>query len=295
MIFQKEKHSKIDLHCHTTFSPSPTFKNYFASDAVTKPEIAYSTLKAKGMELVTFTDHDTIDGCLYLLNKYPDLNDFFISEEVTSYIREAEAKVHIGAYYLNEKQHKEIQKQRVDCISLVNYLRKENLPFVLFHPASFPIKRKNLKKFWEFALENFSYWEIWNGSLPKSHSILVYSILKDVKRKPLLVSGSDAHNPFRLASSYTFLELPFNPIGFYGKGLKLPSQIFDVYFSIFSYIKFSLSKELILKNPKIFPFLLFFGIPMTFAGLPLFLILCNRIILRKIYFQSKGVINGIKS
>lgn len=283
---------KIDLHCHTNFSPSPTFKGYSASDCVTKPETAYSILKSRGMDLVTFTDHDTIDGCLYLLNKYPDLEDFFISEEVTSYIREADAKVHIGAFHLDEKKHREIQKLRKNCFELVSYFKKENIPYVLFHPASFPVKRKNLKKFWEFALENFGCWEIWNGSLPKSHSILIYLILKDIKRKPVLVSGSDAHNPFRLASSYTFLELPFKPFGFYGKGVNLPSQIFDVYFSIFSYIKFSLTKEVILKNPKIFPFLTLFGIPMTFAGLPLFLIFYNRIYLKKIYFQSKGVING---
>lgn len=286
---------KVDLHCHTTFSPSPTFKGFSASDAVTKPERAYSILKSRGMDLVTFTDHDTIDGCLYLLNKYPDLQDFFISEEITSYIREAEAKVHIGAFFIDEKRHREIQKLKGDCKELVIYLKKEGIPYALFHPASFPVKRKYLKKFWEFALENFSYWEIWNGSLPESHSLLVYSILKDLKKKPLLLSGSDAHNPFRLASSYTFLELPFKPFGFYGKGINLPSQIFDVYFSILSYIKFSLSRELISKNPKIFPFLLFFGIPMTFAGLPLFLILCNRVYLRKIYFQSRGVMNGYKS
>ncbi|MEJ5165915.1 MAG: PHP domain-containing protein [Thermoanaerobaculia bacterium] len=286
---------KVDLHCHTTFSPSPTFKGYSAYDAATKPETAYSILKSRGMDLVTFTDHDTIDGCLYLLNKYPDLEDFFVSEEVTSYIREAEAKVHIGAFYIDEKKHREIQKLRKNCLELVNYFKKEGIPYVLFHPASFPVKRKNLKKFWEFSLQNFPYWEIWNGSLPKSHSLLVLSILKDLKKKPFLVSGSDAHNPFRLASSYTFLERPFKPVGFYGKGISLPSQIFDVYFSIFSYIKYSFSMELISRNPKIFPFLLFFGIPMTFAGLPLFLILCNRVYLKKIYFQSRGVLNGYQS
>jgi histidinol phosphatase-like PHP family hydrolase len=283
---------KIDLHCHTTFSPSPTFKNYFASDAVTKPETAYSILKSRGMDYVTFTDHDTIDGCLYILNKFPHLNDFFISEEVTSYIKEAEAKVHIGAFYLDEKKHKEIQKLKENCLDLVNYFKKEKIPYALFHPASFPVKKKNLQNFWEFSIQNFDFWEIWNGSLPKSHSILIYSILRDVKKKPSFISGSDAHNPHRLASSYTFLDLPFNPIGFFGKGVSLPSQIFDVYFSIFSYIKFSLSLNVFKRNPKVIPFLTFFGIPMTLAGLPLFLIFYNRIYLKKIYFQSKGVLNG---
>ncbi len=286
------KKLKIDLHCHTSFSPSPSFKSYTASDAVTKPEIAYSILKSRGMDYVTFTDHDTIDGCLYLLNKYPDLRDFIISEEVTSYIKEAEAKVHIGVFYIDEKKHKEIQILKDNCLDLINYLKKEKIPYALFHPASFPIKKKNLQKFWEFSLQKFELWEIWNGSLPKSHSILIYSILKDLKKKPLLIAGSDAHNPYRLASSYTFLDLPFSPVGFYGKGATFSSQIFDVYFSIFSYIRFCFSKETIKNNPKIIPFLTFFGIPFTLLGLPFFLILLNRIYLRKIYFQSKGVVNG---
>lgn len=283
---------KIDLHCHTSFSLSPTFKNYSASDAVTKPETAYFILKSRGMDCVTFTDHDTIDGCLYLKERYPHLDDFFISEEVTSYIKEAEAKVHIGAFQINEKIHKEIQKLKGNCLDLVNYLKREKIPYALFHPASFPVKKKNLQKYWEFAIQNFDLWEIWNGSLPNSHSFLVYSILKDLEKKPSLISGSDAHNPHRLASSYTFLEFPFNPIGFFGKGISLPSQIFDVYFSIFTYIKFSFSINIIKKNPKVFPFLTFFGIPMAMAGLPLFLILFNRLYLKKVYFQSKGVLNG---
>ncbi len=286
---------KVDLHVHTKFSPSPFFKRYGASDATTKPEEAYYILKSKGMELITFTDHDTIDGCLYLLEKYPDLKDFFISEEITSYMGEAEKKIHIGVYFINERQHWEIQRIKKDAFDLVQYLEIEKIPYVLFHPASFTIKKKNIKKFWEFALLNFPLWELWNGSLPKSHAEIIYSILKDLGKKPLFVAGSDAHNPYRLASSYTFLEMPFNPIGFYGKGISLPSQIFDVYFSIFSYIKFSFSSKLIKENKKVLPFLMLFGLPMTFLGLPLILIFFHRIYLKKLMINVKGVKNGYKS
>jgi len=50
-----------------------------ARDCYSEPREAYLRAKARGMDLVTFTDHDTIDGCRELLSAEGDLPDFLIS------------------------------------------------------------------------------------------------------------------------------------------------------------------------------------------------------------------------
>ena len=55
------------------------------------------------MDLVTITDHDSIDGCLSFLNKHPDAHDFFIGEEVTVKLPEFKASVHVGVYDIYRK------------------------------------------------------------------------------------------------------------------------------------------------------------------------------------------------
>ena len=48
-------------------------------DCYSNPEDVYLVAKARGMDLVTITDHDSIDGCLELLARRPGATDIFIS------------------------------------------------------------------------------------------------------------------------------------------------------------------------------------------------------------------------
>ncbi|MGH2976548.1 MAG: PHP domain-containing protein [Solirubrobacterales bacterium] len=49
-------------------------------ECATPPEEVYELAKRLGMDFVTITDHDTIDGCLQLA----DRPDCFVSEELTA-------------------------------------------------------------------------------------------------------------------------------------------------------------------------------------------------------------------
>jgi hypothetical protein len=49
----------IDLHCHT----------FFSGDGVSSPEENIAAAKAKGLHGFALTDHNTSDGCRYLLDK----------------------------------------------------------------------------------------------------------------------------------------------------------------------------------------------------------------------------------
>src|SRR4051812_13788360 len=49
----------IDLHCHS----------WFSGDGVSSPESLIAAAKAKGLHGFALTDHNTCDGCRYLLDK----------------------------------------------------------------------------------------------------------------------------------------------------------------------------------------------------------------------------------
>ena len=66
---------RADLHVHTCHSKvSGTLSFLGSRDCYSKPADVYRVAKARGMDLVAFTDHDSIDGALELLNDRPDLD-----------------------------------------------------------------------------------------------------------------------------------------------------------------------------------------------------------------------------
>ena len=76
------KTTRADLHCHSTaseFSKLGIQRSLGLPECATPPEEVYELAKRRGMDLVTITDHDTIDGCLQIA----DRPDVFISEELT--------------------------------------------------------------------------------------------------------------------------------------------------------------------------------------------------------------------
>ena len=59
--------SRADLHCHSTASEQGKLgiqRSLGLPECATPPEEVYELAKARGMDFVTITDHDTIDGVL---------------------------------------------------------------------------------------------------------------------------------------------------------------------------------------------------------------------------------------
>ena len=64
---------RADLHVHTCHSKvSGTLTFLGSRDCYSAPEDVYRVAKARGMDLVAITDHDSIDGALELLSASPD-------------------------------------------------------------------------------------------------------------------------------------------------------------------------------------------------------------------------------
>ena len=78
---------KIDLHVHSRFSTRPSqwvLQKLGCHECYTKPEELDAIAKKRGLDWVTITDHNNINGCLEIAH----LPNTFISEEVTSYFPE---------------------------------------------------------------------------------------------------------------------------------------------------------------------------------------------------------------
>jgi histidinol phosphatase-like PHP family hydrolase len=267
----------IDLHVHTHYSPSPAFGRYQASDCSLKPGEAYRILKERGMDQVTFTDHDTIAGCRAFLDRHPDTKDFFMSEEVTTRFPDLRKRLHVGVFHINEGQHDEITRLKADAGELTAYLRAERIPYALFHPGNQMLSRRTAGPYWERALEHFPWWESCNGSMSPKHSEILERVLQGHPNPPMLVAGSDAHTRPRLASSFTLFQSEgFLPRGIAGRGCTLAAQLGDVHHLILHYLKQVLGPSAMRKSPRVYAFVFLFGLPLTLGGLPIVLTLLHR-------------------
>jgi predicted metal-dependent phosphoesterase TrpH len=205
MIIDGKPYLKADLHCHSYFSgKTEHVKALEPMDCYSSPEQVYRLAKARGMNIVTITDHDSIDGCLHFLNKFPEKfhQDFIVGEEVTVSLPEFGNTIHIGVYDVTEKQHREISRVKRDFNELMEFLRSENVICVLNHLFhGFP-KRKHGKAFLEKMLHSFDIFEGLNGAIGRRQNRLVARVIRNYPGKSI-VAGSDSHTLLRVGSCYT--------------------------------------------------------------------------------------------
>jgi predicted metal-dependent phosphoesterase TrpH len=204
---QAHKLYKADLHCHSRYSGRAKHLRFLrCRDCYSQPLDVYRTARQRGMDLVTITDHDSIEGCLEVLDRLGDLPDFIMGEEVSATFPEFQHTVHIGVYGLNEAQHREIQKLRSHGEELVAYLRQSDLLFVLNHFFHNFSHGEHVLEFIERMAQLFDVFEVRNGSQQREHNSLIRRLLERYRRDghPLgMVGGSDSHTLRRLGRTYT--------------------------------------------------------------------------------------------
>ena len=178
---------KCDLHVHTVHSGLCTLPGFsrFCRESYSRPLDVYCALKAKGMDLVTLTDHDSIEGA-ERLRRYPD---FFASEEVTCRMPSG-TLVHVGVYDLTERQHVEIQRRREDLPSLLAYLSEARLFYCVNHMFSALTGSRKLEDYWWFK-EYFPAFETLNGAMLPLHNRQASRHADNWGKAG--VGGSDAH------------------------------------------------------------------------------------------------------
>jgi len=178
---------RCDLHVHTVHSGMATVPvlNRFCRECYNPPEALYEKLKRQGLDLVTVTDHDSIEAA-ESLRRY---KDFFLSEEVTCRAPSGN-EFHVGVYDITEIQHMEIQRRRNDLPGLVAYLEEQRVFFSVNHVFSALTGRRAADDF-DWFEAYFPAVEVLNGHLLPANNHLAARMACHTRKST--VAGSDAH------------------------------------------------------------------------------------------------------
>lgn len=188
---------RCDLHVHTVHSGMCTVPvlSRVCRESYNEPLALYEALKRRGMDLVTVTDHDSIDA-VEELRKYPD---FFLSEEVTCTMPSG-TEMHAGVYGIREHDHVELQRRRTDVESLLAYAAENQLFVTVNHLYSSLTGRRAEHDFAIFA-RDFHGVETVNGQILKCANKLAGEFAARFG-KPM-IGGSDAHTIASVGRTYT--------------------------------------------------------------------------------------------
>src|SRR5262249_25580312 len=154
--------TRVDLHCHSTASEISKLGVQRAlglPECATSPEEVYELAKRRGMDFVTITDHDTIDGCVAIA----DRPDVFVSEELTAWFGGERQAVHVLCYGITAEDHEALQARAGDLEACVGYLDERGIVAALAHPffaVAAPLRPHHRRR----LAELFGIWEVRNGS-----------------------------------------------------------------------------------------------------------------------------------
>ena len=213
--------SKCDLHIHSRFSARSEewlFRRLDLPDSYSDPRELHRQLLERGMDFVTMTDHDTIEGCLEIR----DLPNTFISEQVTTYFPQDPCKIHILVWGITEKQHGDIVIIRDNIFALQRYLQSGKIAHAVAHPL-YSVNGKLESSHIERLILLFKHFEGINGLRDALLSELAQELfasltpkkieefaerhaLEPTHREPwkkVLVGGSDDHGGKFIASAFT--------------------------------------------------------------------------------------------
>ena len=164
-------------------------------ESYNQPLEVYEKLKRLGMDLVTVTDHDSIDAVESLRSR----PDFFLSEEVTCTLPSGN-QLHVGVYDITERDHIELQRRRDDFESLLAWLVDHDLFFSANHVFSSLTGRRSLEDFHLFETA-FPALETRNGHMQAGANANAAWMADLAARAE--VGGSDAHAMASVGCAWT--------------------------------------------------------------------------------------------
>src|SRR5213595_869707 len=213
--------SKCDLHIHSRHSARSEewlFRRFDFPDSYSDPKQLYEQLRKRGMDYVTITDHDSIEGCLEIAH----LPRTFISEQITSYFPHDSCKLHILVWGISEQQHHDIESVRENLFDLQRYLQGAQIAHAVAHPL-YSVNGKLEATHLEKLILLFKHFEGINGLRDALLSELAQILFKQLTPekidvitnrhgvgpthaepwRKILVGGSDDHGGRFVASAFT--------------------------------------------------------------------------------------------
>jgi glycosyltransferase involved in cell wall biosynthesis/predicted metal-dependent phosphoesterase TrpH len=191
--------SRADLHVHSTASAVSKLgvqRSLQIPECATDPLEVYELAKARGMDFVTITDHDTIDGALAL----DHLPDTFISEELTAQFKGEPQAVHVLCYGITADHHEWLQAHSDDVETCAAYLNEHEITAALAHPfyaVAAPLTARHRRR----LAELFPIWETRNGSRAKELNLPAFVYIET--QGGTAIGGSDDHAGIDVGRTFT--------------------------------------------------------------------------------------------
>jgi glycosyltransferase involved in cell wall biosynthesis/predicted metal-dependent phosphoesterase TrpH len=195
--------SRADMHCHSTASQLAKLGVQRAlglPECATSPEEVYELAKRRGMDFVTITDHDTIDGVLEIA----DRPDVFVSEELTAWFKDEPQAVHVLCYGITPDDHDWLQLHSRDVEECAEYLHGNGIACALAHPF-FAVAAPLAARHRRLLARLYPIWETRNGS--RSSELNLPATIYIETHGGTGIGGSDDHAGVDIARTYT--ETPF--------------------------------------------------------------------------------------
>jgi len=199
------------------------------AESYTEPLELYAAQRARGMDFVTITDHNTLAGSLAIAH----LPGTFLSTEFDTWFPEDEVRVHVVALGIDEATFAAAQTARASVHDLVACLREAGVAHYIAHPL-FDMTGRMTPETVERMLLLFNVLEGRNGARTSRCNGLLRAIAAALTPEQLwamaerqriepygetpwrktLTGGSDDHSGLFAASAFTVAAGDGTPAGF---------------------------------------------------------------------------------
>ena len=223
---------RADLHVHSRYSDTSGnagIRALRSAECFTDPVALYRAQRARGMDFVTVTDHNTLAGSLAIAH----LPGTFLSAELDSWFPEDGVRVHVVALGIDEATFAMADEARENVHDLVALLREASVTHYLAHPL-FDMSGKLTPESVERMLLLFNVLEGRNGARTSRCNGLLRAVAAGLSQEQVeamaerqgiapygetpwrkgLTGGSDDHSGLFAASAFTIAGGDGTPEGF---------------------------------------------------------------------------------
>ena len=221
---------RVDLHCHSRASneaDEAMLAMINCPESFSEPDQVYRQAVDRGMDFVTVTDHDTIDGVLELVHH----GNVIVGEELTCYFPEDRCKIHLLVWGVSPSIHGGLQARADDIYDVAEFVEAQKLAHAVAHPV---YRQNDVLERWhlERLMLMFKGFECLNGAHSALHREAFEPMLEALTPEKILemerrhgmrarwpephikarTGGSDDHGLFNIGRTWTNVPAGCNNI-----------------------------------------------------------------------------------